>query len=281
MKKSLIILFVFGLYFSIHGQELMTIREVFNFEVGDKFQIKGEADNEPPNADRIEIIGKYYSANEDTLYYIRFHDSYYSNVIWGEDPYLEYHFWIKTDTVFYTNLDSSIVNYDHGFESNQYIENSSKLCGSLINGCSYASGPGFEDDYITNEYGQGLGQTYAYYFSGQGNAVLWSNSLFYYKKGDNECGSPDTLTVGIDEITSQVSEFSVYPNPVNSVLYIENDSQVDNFHFTIINSRGQIIMSMPMKGKQTSINTTDLAPGIYFVKINNGNKLITRKFIKK
>ena len=99
MKISLIILLVFGLYFSIHGQELMTIGEVFNFEIGDKFQIEGQADNEPPNADRIQIIGKYHSANGDTLHYIRYHDSYLTYVEGGE---LHYHFWTKTDTVSYT-----------------------------------------------------------------------------------------------------------------------------------------------------------------------------------
>jgi hypothetical protein len=49
MGKSLLTLLIFGLCFSIHGQELMTIGDVFNFEIGDEFQIEGAADNEPPN----------------------------------------------------------------------------------------------------------------------------------------------------------------------------------------------------------------------------------------
>lgn len=278
MKRLLVSLIVLGLYLSVHCQELMTIGEVFNFEIGDKFQIEGSADNEPPNADRIEIIEKYYSSNEDTLFYIRFHDSYYSYI---EGSELHYHFWTKTDTVSYTNLDSSIIYYDQGFELNQYIEISSTLCDSLINGCAYFSGPGFEDDFIQKEYGKGLGQSYSFFYSGQGHSVDWSNAIFYYKKGNFECGIPDTLTVGIDEIIGQESEFSVYPNPVNSIINIENKSQVNSFHFIIVNSTGQEIMSEYMNGQQNKINTSNLTNGIYFLQIKYGNKLTTRKFIKE
>lgn len=278
MKKTLFALLIFGLNFSITGQELMTIREVFNFEIGDKFQIKGTADNEPPNADRIEIIEKYYSVNEDTLSYIRFHDSYLTYVENGE---LQYYFWTKTDTVSYTNLDSSIVYFDLGFQLNQYVENSSALCDSLINGCAYESGPGFENDYYINEYGKGLGKTYAYYYSGQGLAVFWRNSLFYYKKGGFECGVSDTLTVGIGEINSQEFKFTIYPNPATSVINIKNGTQFDFFHCIITNSMGQIILSEQLNGTQNKLNINHLENGIYFLQIMSGNHITIRKFIKE
>ena len=278
MKKSFLVILIFGLYFSVNGQELMTIGDVFNFEIGDEFQIEGTADNEPPNADRIKIIDKYYSTNEDTLFYIRFHDSYLTYVEGGE---LQYHFWTKTDTVSYINLDSSIAYFDQGFALNQYIENSSELCGSLINGCAYESGPGFENDYIINEYGKGLGQTFAYFYSGQGLAVLWANSLFYYKKGELECGTPDTLIVGIDKIISQQPKFSIYPNPANSVVNIKIESQLDFYQCSIMNSKGQIILSEQLQGQQNRININHIDNGIYFLQIKYGNHLTIRKFIKR
>ncbi len=277
MKKSLLITFVLGLCFSVSGQELMTIGDVFNFNIGDEFQIKGTADNEPPNADRIKIIGKYYSTNQDTLFYIRFHDSYLTYVEGGE---LQYHFWKKTDTVSYTNLDSSIVYYDQGFELNRYIENSSELCNCLINGCAYELGPGFENDFFVNEYGKGLGQTFAYFYSGQSLSVLWENSLFYYKKRGFECGIPDTLTDGINEINYRQSEFAVYPNPVNSVINIKNESKIDFYQCRIMNLKGQIILSEQLQGHQNSININHIDSGIYFLQIKYGNRLTIRKFIK-
>lgn len=61
MKKSLLTLIVFGLCLSLSGQELMTIGEVFNFEINDEFHSSSNLTGQPPNADRITIINKYYS----------------------------------------------------------------------------------------------------------------------------------------------------------------------------------------------------------------------------
>jgi hypothetical protein len=216
--------------------------------------------------------------NHQTLFYIRFHDSYLTYVEGGE---LQYHFWTKTDTVSFTNLDSSILYFDQGFELNQYILNSSELCDSLINGCAYESGPGFENDYIIDEYGKGLGQTYAYFYSGQGLAVLWANLLFYYKKEGFECGIPDTLTIRIDEIIGQEPNFTIYPNPSNSLVNIKIESQLDFFQCVIMNSKGQIILSKQLQGQQNRINTNHLDNGIYFIQIEYGNYLTIRKLIKE
>ncbi len=279
MKKTLFVLLISGLNLSIFGQELMTIGEVFNFEIGDKFQIEGQADNEPqPNADRIEIIGKYYSTNGDTLSYIQYHDSYLTYVEGGE---LHYHFWTKTDTVSYTNLDSSIIYFDQGFELNQYIENSSLLCDSLINGCAYESGPGFENDYIINEYGNGLGQTYAYFYSGQGLAVLWANSLFYYKKGDYECGQPDTITVGIQEKNIQEPKILIYPNPAKSEINIIDKSHSELYQCSLINSVGQKVMTLNNIKQENRINLNQLEKGIYFLQLNCKENTIVKKIIKE
>jgi len=55
----------------------MTIGEVFDFEIGDEFQIRGSATGQPPNADWITIIAKEYSTESDTVFYHRYHDSYF------------------------------------------------------------------------------------------------------------------------------------------------------------------------------------------------------------
>ena len=281
MKKSFLALLIFGISFTTNGQNLMTIGEVFNYEIGDEFQITGTADNQPPNADRIKIVGKYFSPNSDTLFYIRYHNSYYTEVIWGDNPYLEYHFWTKTDTVFYTNLDSSLVYYDQGFEESQYIKNSPALCDSLINGCSYDIGPGYENDVVINEYGRGLGQTYAYYYAYQANASLWRNTLFYYKKGGDECGVPDSTTVGINEETTTNQKFSIYPNPVKSTLIVENNNQSEFYEYKIMNLTGKIILKSKFRGKQNKINIEYLRNGLYFLYINTKEYTVINKFVKK
>ena len=167
------------------------------------------------------------------------------------------------------------------FRSDQYVENSTALCDSLINGCAYEYGSGFENDYIVNEYGKGLGKTYAYYYSGQGQDVLWRNKLFYYKKGGFECGVSDTLTAGIDKINSQEFKFTIYPNPATSAINIKNETQFDFFHCIIANSLGQIILSEQLNGTQNKLNINHLKNGIYFLQINSGNHITIKKFIKE
>ena len=281
MKKILLAFIIFGLNLSIYGQELMTIREVFNFETGDEFQTKGTTISQPPNADRIAITGKYYSPDNDTLFYTMFHDSYYTEVVYGDEPHLEYYFWTDTDTIYYKKLDSSLLYYDHGFQINQYFEYSNALCDSLINGCAYESGPGFENDFIRNEYGRGLGKTKAYFYSGSGHEEVYNIKLFYYKKGDLECGVPDLVTVGIDEKNRQEFEFTIYPNPANSFINAKCQTQSDFIQCIITNAHGQIILSEQLNGDEHRLNINHLESGIYFLQINDGTRLAIKKFIKE
>jgi len=270
MKEAITVFLVLVFSLALEAQELMTIGEVFDFEIGDEFQISGQADNQPPNADRITITDKYYSVNLDTVFYIRFHDSYSTTVNTGGPPYLTYYFWTTTDTVFYTLLDSSILYYDNGFQYNQYSEFSPNLCDSLVNGCSYLAGPGFEDDVITDEYGKGLGHTMDYFYSGLGNSVLWDNELFYYKKGNFECGIPD-LTVGTNEIPEPKSEILIYPNPAKDYVIFEIvhrsilNQQHNEPELSVFNSYGHQMakLSIYQSGHKIVWDTRSISSGVY------------------
>ena len=277
MKQLLLIILILSLSLTITAQELMTIRETFDYEIGDEFQHEGTATNQPPNADRINIIGKYFSEDNDTLYYIQFHDSYFTRVEWEPEPHLEYHFWTRTDTVFYANLDSSLIYFDQGFQINQYIEYSPELCDSLINGCAYESGPGYENDYIVNEYGKGLGQTYTYLYSGQGQTIIWRNTLFYYKKGGLECGIPDSTIVGIDDALQVESKFIIFPNPANRHLTISSKDGTTIEEVVIYNQTGQIVHQE--KPVSNIIDISDLQPGMYIIEVVSGQRKLRKKLM--
>ena len=78
--------------------------------------------------------GSYYIFDRgyndfDRLFQINLLQAWF--IVRAKDNYLDYHFWTKTDTVFYSNLDSSLLYFDSGFEENQYIESSNELCDSL------------------------------------------------------------------------------------------------------------------------------------------------------
>ncbi|AWG21846.1 hypothetical protein FFWV33_10030 [Flavobacterium faecale] len=85
------------------------------------------------------------------------------------------------------------------------------------------------------------------------------------------CYTEDLAVTDFDRNT-----FSVYPNPVNDQLFIENDNQP--FSMEIYSTVGQLIKT------QTStdgarITVKNLNKGIYFVKVKAGKKSVTKKII--
>jgi hypothetical protein len=158
MKKILLILLTSFSLLS-YSHDLMTTGEVFDYSVGDKFHFKVSPPQVPTAVDRITITDKYFSGSGDTVFYHRYHDSYWTEVDWIPEPRRVYHFWTKYDTVNYTEPDSLISFYNNGFQcdTNLYecdtsIYYSDEYCGTLINGYYIATND-FEPDIFQKEYG--------------------------------------------------------------------------------------------------------------------------------
>ncbi|MBC2843792.1 M43 family zinc metalloprotease [Winogradskyella flava] len=73
-------------------------------------------------------------------------------------------------------------------------------------------------------------------------------------------------------------DFLMYPNPVKGeTLYIKTFSK-DDVSYRVINMLGQTMV----KGKTSSeINVSGLKSGMYFLEVNDGEEVMTRKFIKQ
>ncbi|MTE26101.1 immunoglobulin-like domain-containing protein [Winogradskyella ouciana] len=77
----------------------------------------------------------------------------------------------------------------------------------------------------------------------------------------------------------ELSEFdiNVYPNPVKgSILNVEVPS-LETFKYRIVDILGKTIASGTSQGK---IDVSELDGGMYFIEVNDGDELITKKFIK-
>lgn len=278
MKKLHSIILIILLPLTIAAQDLMTIGDIFNFEIGDEFQIEGRGLNQPPNADRINIIDKYYSVDSNTVFYVRFHDSYY---VYVENYEAHYVFWTETDTISYTNLDTCIthssfwVSYDTSMINYDTINsNSVNYCDSLINGYSYEINS-FEPVYYSNVYGKGLGRLKNYY-NNPAEYSMFDNVLFYYKKNGVSCGIPDSTTVSIPE-NNLVNYFNIYPIPVSDFLRIENKMNIEIESIFITNLNGQILKQFD--SSKTHLNVSGLTSGIYILKILSKNGELTKKII--
>ncbi len=281
MKKNLLIILIITIPIALTAQEFMTVGEVFDFEVGDEFHIEGrcyyQGNAQPPNADRITIIEKYFSNNNDTVYYVRYHDSYY---VYVENDEGLYRFWTETDTVSYTNLDtcitkssywalydSTLIQYDTINEYSEYY------CDSLINGYFCAAND-FEPIYFSKKYGKGLGEVRTYHNISAESSVL-DYVLFYYKKNGISCGTPDT-TVSIveNEITNYIT---IGPIPAKNTLSIKYKHHINIESIQIHNISGQGIKQFAPDNSQLDIS--NITPGIYLLTISSEKGKLVKKIV--
>lgn len=76
-------------------------------------------------------------------------------------------------------------------------------------------------------------------------------------------------------------DFSFSPNPSKDYLEVrKNGKSIDNAIAEFYNEFGQICLTKKLNTTITKIELTNIASGIYFIKIKTGNETITKKFIK-
>jgi hypothetical protein len=85
-------------------------------------------------------------------------------------------------------------------------------------------------------------------------------------------------TTGINDSESDGS-ISVYPNPVTDELQIRSDNQI--FNITLSGISGNCILSLANVSKYTLlVDTRNLVPGLYILKVETSKGILVRKLIK-
>jgi hypothetical protein len=74
--------------------------------------------------------------------------------------------------------------------------------------------------------------------------------------------------------------FNVYPNPFSDELTIDRREDNEMVKFELVNSVGQIVQNGSFI-KKTVIQMTSLVPGVYLIKLQNGNIFEVKKLIKE
>ena len=79
--------------------------------------------------------------------------------------------------------------------------------------------------------------------------------------------------------TSVIEGLSLYPNPVNNgKVYITTKNDLDK-NIIIFDVLGKKALQTTISSKE--LNVSDLLPGVYIIKINEGEATATRKLIVK
>ena len=95
----------------------------------------------------------------------------------------------------------------------------------------------------------------------------------------SEC---DTIVVGIN--IEEINNFNVYPNPTNGFVYFDVENNYDQFHLTITNLLGTIIIDEEinnLSSTQFSVDLSDYGTGVYLYKLSlNDGKIFIGKVLK-
>jgi hypothetical protein len=73
-------------------------------------------------------------------------------------------------------------------------------------------------------------------------------------------------------------DFLLHPNPVKGNVVNIELPEADEFTFRIMNMMGQTILKGESQGQ---VNISSLKSGMYFIEINDGEDIMTKKFIRR
>ena len=262
------------------SQKMLLYEDVYNFEIGDEFHFISPIHNQPSPIYRHIITDKWYSPNKDTVFYKRAYDNYTAYLISPQN--VGYHFYRGTDTAFYTDLKSpvyaSYTNLHNAFgDSLVYdsIVDSLEYCGRLVNGYDYiVKNGGFEDPSYKLHYAEGLGRV-LYYRWDDAIASEYIIRLFYYRKGNDSCGTPDLFT-GIQK--REFEKVKVYPNPVQSTLHVDGKFH-EQIQYQIFNPMGQSVLNGKLINQ--GIDLANLPAGVYFLQLSDSKNTYQTQFFKE
>ena len=112
---------------------------------------------------------------------------------------------------------------------------------------------------------------------------LHSGSYFFIGYSTDDLLLNVEALTGMDDLENNTI-CSLYPNPSTNQITLELSEAIkETTAIQIKNTLGQIIKTIPLtKGnKQLEIDVSDLPKGFYFVQMQSGNRMVSKKFIKQ
>jgi hypothetical protein len=89
----------------------------------------------------------------------------------------------------------------------------------------------------------------------------------------------DDPTLNVNEI-EEAANFTVSPNPANDVINIKLNN-AETAEISITDLAGKTVKNVTSNGISTSVSTSGLNSGVYFVNVTIGNATSTQKVVIK
>lgn len=250
----------------LKSQNISTVGEIYDFEIGDIFHYEGEYFSAEIVKSINEIIGKYYSVNNDTIYYIwdfQRASCYIGDTTWN--------YYSGTETILYTQLDSLI----HNGEITNVFSDPNMYNGRLVNVYTPC-------DCEFLYFVEGCGVAWDYFFDQQSMQTERDMSLVYFKKGEEEWGTPINLYTVIKKVNEN-SDIYIYPNPVSNNIHIDlasSNTEIDGAN--IFSITGNLVKTVILENNELNIiDISLLENGVYILELYSLDTKCHRIIIKK
>lgn len=93
------------------------------------------------------------------------------------------------------------------------------------------------------------------------------------------CKVDTSSGVGLTQLPADL--LSLYPNPASDYVQFKSPYPLGNSHFQLLNSTGIIVKQGSIAKAEKRIRTTDLSPGVYWIRLLHDDFTTVKKFIKK
>lgn len=294
MKRLLLFLFVFAYYSQVKASDTLTIRQIYNFDVGDTFDYYHftAISNSSANICNDTIIRCYQRniiiSRVDALDSITYVISETFNNYPFSNPTM------SLETVILTHLDSTLldtavlwynsVNH-HSFpflnigdrrQSQQFYTYQDIINWDTFGVFLYSKNTRSPiSNYNESWYYNKLGMTYYSEYDVDGDGFP-GNSFYqlvcYSKRNVHACG-PNYLA-GINDLANSAN-VRLYPNPASDQLHllVTNAGQL-NARFVITDMLGQELYCITVINDDNTLNISKLSKGIYSWKLVSENNIL-------
>lgn len=141
----------------------------------------------------------------------------------------------------------------------------------------------YVDGYYKKQFKRGLGLT-DFYINSDLRESYRIQMTGYVKAGDT-VGTVYSDLEAREGRTGRTEHnaprLHLYPNPVHHSLTIANLSAAQPAKLRLFNQMGQVVQTQTTRGTQTQLNVDELEPGLYILKIEDGEQVRQRKVLKR
>ena len=88
-------------------------------------------------------------------------------------------------------------------------------------------------------------------------------------------------TTGVEKHAVSESRCRVYPNPVEDKAYVVIEGNENNYDAQLFDMSGRHLMRQTMTAGVNNLDMQAYASGCYFIRINDGKNIVTKKIIKQ